>query len=72
MESKMKPGKQILHITIHALWVDLPITIFIALKCQCCPHIKTSQLICTANQLTDFYMRSKLGLNGLIDLLLPD
>ena len=35
-------------------------------KCQCCPHIETSQLICTANQLTGFYMRATLALNGLI------
>ena len=26
----------------------------------CCPHIETSQLICTANQLTGFYMRATL------------
>ena len=32
---------------------------------QCCPHIETSQLICTANQLTGFYMRATLALNGL-------
>ena len=40
--------------------VDLPI------KCQCCLHIETSQLICTANQLTGFYMRATLALNRLI------
>ena len=34
-------------------------------KCQCCPHIETSQLICTENQLTGFYMRKTLALNGL-------
>ena len=28
--------------------------------------IETSQLICCANQLTGFYMRSTLALNGLI------
>ena len=27
------------------------------IKCQYCPHIETSQLICKANQLTGFYMR---------------
>ena len=27
--------------------------------------IETSQLICTANQLTDFYTRATLALNGL-------
>ena len=37
-------------------------------KCQCCPHPETSQLICTANQLTGFYMRVTLTLNGLIKL----
>ena len=29
------------------------------------PHIETSQLICCANQLTGFYMRATLALNGL-------
>ena len=29
------------------------------------PHIETSQLICTTNQLTGFYMRETLALNGL-------
>ena len=29
------------------------------------PHIETSQLICTANQLTGFYMRATLACNGL-------
>ena len=29
------------------------------------PHIETSQLICTANELTCFYMRATLALNGL-------
>ena len=33
-------------------------------KCQCCPHIGTSQLICCAKQLTGFYMRAILALNG--------
>ena len=36
------------------------------IKCQCCPHIETSQLICTANQLTGFYMRATQALNGLM------
>ena len=35
------------------------------IKCQCCPHIETSQLICTVNQLTGFYMRETLALDGL-------
>ena len=30
------------------------------IKCQCCPHIET-----TANQLTGFYIRATLALNGL-------
>ena len=34
-------------------------------KCQCCPHIETSQLICFANQLTGIYMRATLAFNGL-------
>ena len=36
--------------------------------CQCCPHIETSQLICTANQLTGYCMRAILTLNGLRQL----
>ena len=32
-----------------------------------CPHIETSQLICKANQLTGFYMRVTLALNGLTE-----
>ena len=44
------------------LWhVDLII------KCQCCPHAETSQLIYTTNQLTGFYMRATLAFNGLIN-----
>ena len=39
--------------------------LFKPLKCQCCPHIETSQWICCANQLTGFYMRATLALNGL-------
>ena len=35
------------------------------IKCQCCPHIETRQLICTANQLTGFYMWVTQALNGL-------
>ena len=31
------------------------------IKRQCCPHIETSQLICTANQLTGFYMMGNIG-----------
>ena len=34
-------------------------------KCQCCPYIETSQLICSTNQLTGFYTRATLALNGL-------
>ena len=36
------------------------------IKCQRCSHIETSQLVCTANQLAGFYMKSTLALNGLI------
>ena len=35
------------------------------IKCQCYPHIETSQLICCVNQLTGFCMRATLALNGL-------
>ena len=35
------------------------------IKCQCCHHIETGQLICIANQSTDFYMKATLAFNGL-------
>ena len=35
------------------------------IKCQCCPHVETSQLICTADQFTGFYIRATLAFNGL-------
>ena len=35
------------------------------IKWHCCPHKETSQLICTANRLTAFYLRATLALNGL-------
>ena len=37
-----------------------------AVKHLCCPHIETSQLICTANQLTGFYMRATKHKNILV------
>ena len=40
-------------------------------KCQCCPHIETSQLIFRANQLSSFYMSATLALNGLRVLHIP-
>ena len=40
--------------------------VFYPIKCQCGPHIETSQLFCCANQLTGFYMRATLAFNGLI------
>ena len=33
------------------------------IKCQCCPHIESSQLICYANQLIGFYIRAALAFN---------
>ena len=33
---------------------------------MCWPYIETSQLICCVNQLTGFYMRATLALNGFI------
>ena len=38
------------------------------IKCQCCPHTESSQLICYAKQLTVFYARTTLAFNGLIYL----
>ena len=32
---------------------------------QCCTDMETSQLICTASQLTGFYVGATLALNGL-------
>ena len=43
---------------VVTFWVINPLSASVAL-------IETSQLICTANQLTGFYMRATLALNGL-------
>ena len=45
-------------MSMNSLWTN-------SIKCDCCPHIKTSQLISRANQLTGFYMRATLAFNGL-------
>ena len=34
--------------------------------CQCCLHIETNQLLCCANQLTGFYRKATVAINGLI------
>ena len=44
----------------------LRVLAFNPLSASFCPHIETSQLICTGNQLTGFCMRAKLALKGLI------
>ena len=35
------------------------------IKCKCCPHTETSQLIYSVNQLTGFYLKVTLAFNGL-------
>ena len=35
------------------------------IKCQCCPHIETSQLICYAKSIDCICMRAILAFNGL-------
>ena len=51
-------------------WISFGmIKLFQPIKCRCCPHTETSQLICCANQLTDFYMKATLTLNGLMSCL---
>ena len=41
------------------------------IKRQSCHHIKTSQLICRANQLTGFYMIATLAFNELSKFFMP-
>ena len=38
---------------------------FQPIKCYCRPHIEPSQLICSSNQLTGFYIRETLAFNGI-------
>ena len=47
------------HSKVNKKCLKLPI------KCQCCSHIETSQLICIANQLIGFYKRATLAFNWL-------
>ena len=42
-----------------------PLTTNVPIIDQCSHHIETSQLICTANQLTGYYMMGALMVNGL-------
>ena len=44
---------------------DLLIMKLTPIRCQCCPHIETSKLISTENQLTGFYMGTTLAFNEL-------
>ena len=46
-------------------WKKFP-QLHLPMKCQCWPHIETRQLTCCVNQLTGFYMRATLALNGFI------
>ena len=40
---------------------------FYPIKCQqCCPHMETSQIICTAGCLTGFCVGATLAVNGII------
>ena len=40
---------------------------FYPIKCQqCCPHMETSQIICTAGRLTGFCVGATLAVNGII------
>ena len=41
------------------------------LNASVCPHIETSQLVCTTNQLTGCYMKATLAFNGLSDCFFP-
>ena len=50
---------------MDVVFLLLPLNEYLPIKGQCSPHIETSQLICTANQLTGFYMRATLALNWL-------
>ena len=55
----------------YCIHVFIIMTLIISFKCQCCPHIETSQLICCVNQLnqlTVFSMRTTLAFNGLTSL----
>ena len=54
-----------LKIILGVMEVNLP-KVAQPIKCQCHPHLETSQLICCANQLTCFYTRETLAFNGLI------
>ena len=53
-------------LSVYSYLVNLNKLLHEPIKCQFCSHIETSQLTCTANQLTGFYMRATLALNGLI------
>ena len=44
-------------------------SLFNGIKRQICDYIETSQLICSANQLTGFYMTATLAFNELMEFV---
>ena len=48
--------------------MNLATTFELTIKRQSCLHIEASQLICTENQLTGFYMRATLAFTGLMQI----
>ena len=50
-------------VFFHAIFMKLKTFKVKRMKSQWCNHIKTSQLICSANPLTGFYMMPKTGLS---------
>ena len=61
-----KDGQTLLSWLIYIIMIkSIIVELKLPIKCQSFPHIETSLLICTTNQLTGFYMKAILVFNGL-------
>ena len=55
-----------MQVSLEMIFNQIPIEKYKPFNNQCSHHIETSQLICSANQLTGFYMIGSLFVKGLI------
>ena len=54
-----------MQVSLEMIFNQIPIEKYKPFNNQCSHHIETSQLICSANQLTGFYMIGTLVVKGL-------
>ena len=66
MENRIDVMIIVFFVTFKETWLSCQVLIFSSFNGQCFHHVETSQLICSANQVTGFYMMGTLSVKGLI------